>query len=147
MDNNWHNKVLLLHKKEIESSAMFLAGFLLILLLWQYLTGHHFVWKNISIISEPSIFNLLFYKALAFVTVGAFLYYVVKLWKILKIICIDLFGSPKLYYEVKRIVWPIVLLITLYITPKLFDLLNDILSFLYNILGLPYIFFLPSEYL
>lgn len=143
MDNNWHNKVLLSHKKEIESSAIFFAGFLLVLLLWQYLTGQHFVWQNISIISEPSVFDLLFYKAFAFVTVGAFLYYIVKLWKILKFICIDLLGSPGLYYEVKRIVWAIILLITFYTTPKLFDLLNAMLSFLYNILNLTLYLFPP----
>jgi hypothetical protein len=136
MDNNWRKKVLSEYKKEIELSGRFFAIFSLIILLGHFLAGYNFEWQKIDFISAPNIWDLYFYETLSYCTVGAFLFYIVRYWKILKFICVDLFDSWKLYNEAKRISKAFIILFTMYVTPKLFDFLNSLFSFIYNILSL-----------
>jgi hypothetical protein len=131
---NWHTKVLKEHKKEITYSAAFSFVVALGYLIWSHFQGFVFVWQSISPIEQPSILARYFYSAFTFVTIGAFLYYVVKLWKGLHFIFVKVLGSWEIYNLVKYFVWLGLMAITyFYIVPTVVGIMNAALSFFYNI--------------
>jgi hypothetical protein len=134
---SWYKKVLQEFRTEIWYSALLSFVVSLAYLLWSHWHGTLFEWKPISLIEQPSLLYREFYSAFVFVTVGAFLYYVVKLWKFLYFIFVKTLHSRELYEFVKWIVWMSLILITyFYIVPVVVDILNAVISFFYNIFNL-----------
>ncbi|KND50555.1 MAG: hypothetical protein AB198_01775 [Parcubacteria bacterium C7867-003] len=135
---SWYKNVLTKYSNEIKQSAVFSFVLSLIYLLYKYYLGNNiFVWQEVNPIEQPDIFVYYFYSAFTFITIGAFLYHVVKLWKIIYYICVRMFGSIELYKFVKWLVWIGLLGITyFYIVPITINFLNGILSFFYNIYNL-----------
>lgn len=132
---SWYKKTLIKYTKEIISSAVFLVSLSLIILLWHFDKGDNFVWRNIEPISAPSLFARIFYSALVFVTVG-FLLYLVRFYRLLHTFFVKFIGDRKLYKEVKKIIWGVLILIMyFYIVPKIVNVLNLCCSFIYNIYG------------
>ncbi len=133
----WYKKVLKENQSGIYFSAALSFVVSLTYLLWSYWHGTYFEWKSISPIEQPNLLYREFYTAIVFVAVGAFLYYVVKLWKFLYFIFAKMLHSRELYEFVKWIVWTSLILITyFYIVPVIVDILNAIISFFYNIFNL-----------
>ncbi len=133
----WHKKVLKENRNEIGYSAAFSFIIALGYLLWVYFHGSVFEWRSISPLEQPSLIEREFYSAFVFVTVGAFLYYVVKLWKFLYFVFVKTLHDRKLYEAVKYVVWTGLILLTyFYIVPIVVDILNAIISFFYNIFNL-----------
>ena len=131
---SWYRDALEKNKKEIVKSAVFSMLSTFIFSIWYFLSKKSFEWHSISPISQPSLLAREFYSALVFVTIGAFLYYVVKLWKILYFVIVEIMGSRELYKFVKSLIW-IFLILTMYfyIVPKVVDFLNVTISVVYNI--------------
>lgn len=130
----WYRDVLIKNKDEIKQSAIASFVLSLLYLLYGYSSGHVFVWQEIKPIEQPTIFVRYFYSAFTFVTLGAFLYYVVKLWKGIHFICVKVLGSWDLYRLVKSLVWLGLMAVTyFYIVPTVVEILNAVISFFYNI--------------
>lgn len=129
----WYRKTITDNKKEIISSAIISIIIAFAFSLWYFVTGKGFEWKTINPISQPSLLNRYFYSAFVFVTIGAFLYYVVKLWKILYFIFVKTLGAWGLYKLIKWALWTSLILIAyFYIVPVVVDILNVVISFFYN---------------
>ncbi len=128
----WYQKTLKKYGKEILSGAFFSLICALALLLWTYGLGKTFTWTNISPIDQPSIFVRIFYSALTFVTLGAFLYKI-KFYRGLY----RLLGDWKSFKEAKAIIW-VLLMATMFfvIVPLVVDIINGVLSVGYNLLAL-----------
>lgn len=130
----WYRDVLTKNKEEIKQSAIASLILSLVYLLYTYSSGHTFAWQEINPIEQPTIFVRYFYSAFTFVTLGAFLYYVVKLWKGIYFICVKVLGSWDLYRLVKSLVWLGLMAVTyFYIVPTVVEILNAVISFFYNI--------------
>ena len=112
MHMTWYKKVLAENKKEIITSAIISIVITLAFSVWYFITGKDFEWRTISPISQPSLLHRYFYSAFVFVTIGAFLYYVVKLWKILHFIFVKTLGAWGLYKLVKWLLWTSLILLT-----------------------------------
>jgi hypothetical protein len=133
----WYKKVLKENQKEIYYSAAFSFVMSLGFLIWSHIHGSVFVWQSISPIEQPTIFERYFYSAFTFVTIGAFLYYVIKLWKGLHFIFVKVLGSWEIYNLVKSLVWLGLMAVTyFYIVPAVVGIMNAVLSFFYNIFNL-----------
>ena len=134
---NWHKRVLKEYRKDITYSAVFSFVVSLGYLIWSHSQGSVFMWQSISPIEQPSILARYFYSAFTFVTIGAFLYYVVKLWKGLHFVFVKVLGSWEIYNLVKYFVWLGLMAITyFYIVPTIVGIMNAVLSFFYNIFNL-----------
>jgi len=132
----WHKEAIIKNIKETLSSAFFYLVFLLIVLIWSLFIGKSFQWQSISPIEEPSLWHRAFYSALVFVTFGAFLYWI-KFYRLLHSIFVKLLGDWKLYNGIKRAIWALLILaMYFYVVPLIVDILNAIISCLYNLLGL-----------
>jgi hypothetical protein len=130
----WYKKVLAENKKEIIASAVISIVITLAFSVWYFINGKGFEWRVISPISQPSLLQRYFYSAFVFITIGAFLYYVVKLWKILYFIFVKTLGAWGLYNLVKSLLWTSLILLTyFYIMPAVVNVLNTVISFFYNI--------------
>jgi len=130
----WYKKVLVENKKKIITSAIISIVITLAFSVWYFITGKGFEWRTISPISQPSLLHRYFYSAFVFVTIGAFLYYVVKLWKFLYFIFVTILRSWELYRLVKWVLWTSLILATyFYIFPAIVNILNAVISFFYNI--------------
>jgi hypothetical protein len=130
----WYKKVLIENKNEIISSATSSIIVTFAFSLWYFITGKAFEWKEISPISQPSLLYRELYSALVFVTVGAFLYYVVRLWQILYFIFVTILESRELYRLIKAIIWiSLILSMYFYVVPVVVNLLNRVISFFYNL--------------
>jgi hypothetical protein len=133
MRKPWYEKTVEKYGKKALWSAVVSIAVTALFSFWYFASGRSFAWHSISPIPQPGFLDSELYGAIAFLTIGAFLYYVVKLWLILKIICKDILGSWDLYNGVKAIVWFILLLVTqFYIVPTIIDWANAIVSFFYN---------------
>ncbi len=128
----WYKQTLKKYGKEIISGAFFSVLFSLALLIWIFAFNKTFTWTNIEPIEQPSIFVRIFYSALTFITLGAFLY-MIGFYKILY----QFIGDWGLFKEAKRIIWLLLMGFMFFIVvPVVVDLLNGIISILYNLLGL-----------
>ena len=131
---DWHKKAISEHKKEIISSALFAVILALAILLWHFALGQSFQWKEIDPISQPSLLFRSFYSALAFLTLGAFLYWI-RFYKLLHFIFVEVLGDWQSYKAIKGIIWVGLILAIYYIVQKVIALLNTTISFFYNILS------------
>lgn len=94
--------------------------------------GKTFAWTDISPIDPPSIFVRIFYSALTFVTLGAFLYKIKFYQGLYRVL-----GDWRSFKEAKAIIW-VLLMGTMFfvIVPLVVDILNGILSIGYNLIAL-----------
>lgn len=128
----WYKQTLKKYGKEILLGAMFSVLCSLAFLIWIFVFDRTFTWINIEPIEQPSIFVRILYSALTFVTLGAFLY-MIGFYKILY----QFIGDWGLFKEAKRIIWLLLMGFMFFIVvPVVVDLLNGIISILYNLLGL-----------
>ena len=135
----WYERTLRKYKKELISGAIFSVVLSLALLLWVYLSGYSFEWREISPIDPPSLFSRIVYSALTYVTLGAILYNLL-FYKFLYHIA----GDYRSFVELKRIVWVgLMALMFFVIVPKTVDMLNAIISFGFNIFNLLLYLFPP----
>ena len=100
---SWYKKVLTKNKEDIITKTIFVIVFALITLLWHFVFGKSFEWREISPISEPSILIRYFYSALVFVTFGAFLHWI-NFYKFLHFLIVKTLGNWKLYKDIKKFV-------------------------------------------
>ncbi len=128
----WYQKTLKKYGKEILSGAIFSIICTLAFLLWIYGVGKTFTWTDISPIDPPSIFVRIFYSALTFVTLGAFLYKI-GFYKALY----QMLDDWRSFKEAKAIIW-VLLMGTMFfvIVPLVVNILNGILSIGYNLFAL-----------
>ncbi|MBX9906356.1 hypothetical protein K2X96_00485 [Patescibacteria group bacterium] len=128
----WYKKTLKKYGKEILTGAVFSIICTLAFLLWIYGMGKTFTWTDISPIDPPSIFVRIFYSALTFVTLGAFLYKIKFYQGLYRIL-----GDWQSFKEAKAIIW-VLLMGTIFfvIVPLVVDILNGILSIGYNLVAL-----------
>jgi len=139
----WYKHTLTKYRKEILSSAIISVLFSLALLLWHFGLGKSFIWSKIEPISAPELFERYFYSAFVFVTIGAFLFWI-RFYQLLHGIVVGKFGDWRLYKDIKGFIWGGLMLISYFwLVPRIVDLLNSIISFFYNILGLV-LYTLPS---
>ena len=129
---SWYKHTLKKYGKEILSGAIFTVVCTLACLLWIFVMGKTFTWTDISPIEQPSIFIRIFYSALTFITLGAFLYKV-GFYKALY----QILGDWRSFKEAKSIIW-VLLMGTMFfvIVPLVVDLLNSIISIGYNVFAL-----------
>lgn len=128
----WYQKTLKKYGKEILTGAAFSIVCALAFLLWIYGIGKTFTWTDISPIDPPSIFVRIFYSALTFVTLGAFLYKIKFYQGLYRVL-----GDWRSFKEAKAIIW-VLLMGTMFfvIVPLVVDILNGILSIGYNLIAL-----------
>jgi len=139
----WYQKVLKEGRKEVISSAAFVVLFALATLLWRFVLDKDFQWETISPLDEPSIFNRVLYSALVFVTFGAFLYWV-RFYQFLYHLAVRGLRDRQLYRGIKGLLWgSLILIMYFWVVPKVVELLNAIISFVYNILNLILYLFPP----
>lgn len=128
----WYKKTLNKYGKEILTGAVFSIVCTLAFLLWIYGMGKTFTWTDISPIDPPSIFVRIFYSALTFVTLGAFLYKIKFYQGLYRIL-----GNWRSFKEAKAVIL-VLLMGTMFfvIVPLVVDILNGILSIGYNLVAL-----------
>jgi len=128
----WYEQTIKKYKKEILIGAFFSIICSLLFLVWIFVMGKTFVWTDISPIEQPSIFIRILYSALTFVTLGRILY-VLGFYKALY----QFLGDWRSYKEAKSIIWILLMALMFFvIVPKVVDLLNGVISIVYNILAL-----------
>lgn len=131
----WYKKVLIEQKSDLIRSIIVSLIVTIIFSIWNINSKDPFIWQKIEPISQPSILARALYSAFVFVTLGSFLYYVIKLWKIVYFVCVKIIGSLVLYKHIKSLIWASLILITyFYIFPTIVNILNTIISTFYNIL-------------
>lgn len=130
--DTWHQKILDKHSKEILKSALFIMLVVLVTTLWGFVPGKTFEWQSIEPIGEPSIFVRLFYSALVFTTFGAFLYQV-GFYKFLYSLYRGTKNGWREYQKMKAGIWGLLTLLMFFvIVPFVVDVLNNFISFLFN---------------
>lgn len=135
----WYQKALEKYGKDLLSGVIFSLICALAFLLWIYWVDKTFTWTDIRLIEQPSIFVRIFYSALTFVTLGAFLYKI-KFYKALY----QILGDWQLFKEAKAIIWVLLMGAMFFvIVPLVVDLLNGILSIGYNLFALTLYAFPP----
>jgi hypothetical protein len=133
---NWVRDVLIKYKKEIIQSTITSFVIALVFLLYTYFIGNIFTWHKITPIEQPSILDRYFYSAFTFSTIGAFLFFVVKLWKGLYFIFVKVLGMKDLYILIKALLWfGLVLVSYFYLVPFTINVLNNVISFFFNIIN------------
>lgn len=133
---SWYKKALTNKRREVVSSVVFVVLFGLVITIWHYATGQSFEWHTISPIEEPGLLPRLFYSALVYVTLGAFLYEF-GFYKALYALYRGTRGGYRAYKEMKALIW-LGLILGMYfiIVPFVIRLLNAVISFFYNLFAL-----------
>lgn len=143
MRTKWHKRVLEENKKEIIKSTAISLTVTFGFTIWHFLTGKAFQWVEISPIDVPSIPSRLFYSVLVFLTIGAFLYFI-RFYQLLHFLIVRQMNDKKAYREAKGVIWiSLMALMYFWIVPKFVDLLNKIISFLYNIIVFSIFYIFP----
>lgn len=140
---NWYKKVIKVVAKDQAIIAVYTITVLSATLAWRYGLHHTFEWLNINPISAPELFERVIYSALVFVTLGALLYRV-GFYKLLYEIIVNELGDRWVYRKVKAIIWGILMLIMYFwIVPAVVDILNFVISLLFNLLNFTIYLFPP----
>jgi hypothetical protein len=139
----WYRKILLERKEEILTAVSLAILLAFAIAGWYFLTGRTFEWYSISPVEAPSLLPRLFYSALVYVSLGAILYSL-GFYKFLYSLYRGTRGGYRAYKEMKGLIW-LLLILGMYfiIVPLVVDILNNVISFLYNLLVL-LIYLLPS---
>lgn len=129
----WYKKILKDYSRETIISLGVALTVLLVMAIIQMVHGEAFKWKNITPLDTPDIWVRFLYSALTFATIGALLYYV-RFYQLLSI----LFGSNRRgYRDTKKLIWTgLILLMFFVVVPAGVNVVNAIISFLYNTLVL-----------
>jgi hypothetical protein len=136
MKRTWYKNALERHGKTVLYSTLGSLFFSLSLLLWDFAFGRRFEWRDIESIPEPDVFVRVLYSALVFATLGAFLYWM-RFYQFLYHVFVNILGDRGFYRELKRVIWGLLMLLMYFcIIPFVVHLLNVIISFFYNLLGL-----------
>ncbi len=134
----WYRNVLKTKWKEVTFSAAFAVVFALAVLLWHFFTEKGFEWQSINPVEAPGLLPRLFYSALVYVTLGAFLF-ATGFYKFLYSLYRGTRGGWRKYNEMKDLIWwGLILGMYFVIIPFIVDVLNTIISFFYNIFNLWY---------
>jgi len=128
---NWHKKILAKHKAKIISLAAGIVALISAFSLWRFALGKTFEWINIAPLHTP--FSYAFYSTLVFVGPGAYLYYFTDFYKDLWYFFRHTLSSPGLHKNVKWAIWVSMVAAMFFVVKAVFDLINTIVSFLYNI--------------
>jgi hypothetical protein len=129
----WYKRILTEKKKGIISSAIFAVMLAVAVSLWHYFSGASFEWHSISPVEAPSLLPRLFYSALVFVTLGAFLY-AVGFYKFLYSFFRGVTGGYRDYKTMKAYIWGLLILAMYFvIIPVVVNVLNAVISFFYNV--------------
>jgi len=127
----WARRLFEKKWREIISGAIFVATSALAFLVWHSIFGGTFVWTDISPISTP--IEYAFYSALVFIGPGYYLRFKTKfylnLWKAFRY-------DRRTHKDVKRIIWLSMVLAVLAVVIVVVWLLNQTISFFYNIIRL-----------
>ena len=137
----WHEKTLKKYKTEIITSSVAFTVFIASITLWSYFSRESFVWTKIEPVSYPSILNWRFYSALAFVTIGSFLFsqgFWLFIYKISY--------NRSSFRRNKKDVWKLIILSTFGLVVLAVWLLNTVISIIFNIAMLV-VFLLPSVFI
>jgi len=135
MSKNWSQTVLAKYEKDIMRSALFSLVFVLTATLWRFGLGREFHWESIEPIEAPSLFIRSFYSALVFLTSGALLY-AIGFYLHLHTFCVKILGDWNLYRGIKAAVWLLLILLTCWGVGKATMILNNVVSFFYNLFNL-----------
>jgi len=134
---------MLKYKKVFKENKKIICSLLVSLIItiafsfWYIVRGEPFEWISITPISQPDLLSRVVLSSLTFITVGAFLYHIARLWQFLKFICKDIFNSWPLYNFVKSVVWIALVFFTgFYLVPIIVNWINFIISFFYNFFSL-----------
>src|SRR3989339_1858995 len=100
----WHEMTIKKYFEENAGEVIFFVLFSLLILVWCFMQGWSFGWKEIEPISQPPIFHRLLYSALVYITLGAFLYWI-KFYKVLHWLFVGCMGDWGVYNGIKRLVW------------------------------------------
>lgn len=131
---DWYKKVLKDKKDEIIVSVILAFVVLILTAIWYWWIGKGFEWQKIELISQPSLLFRLFYSALVYGTLGAFLYKI-KFYKVLYWLLVVYLQDMKFYKETKNYIWgSLILVMYFFIVPVAVNILNAILSIIYNLL-------------
>jgi hypothetical protein len=132
----WYEKVLKKNKKEIIAATTFSLVFALMCLLRHFFTGQSFHWETISPVEAPGLMPRLFYSALVYITLGAFLLYA-GFYKFLYSLFRGTRGGYGAYKDTKGLIWRVLILVMYFIIiPAVVKILNSVISFAYNVLNL-----------
>lgn len=129
----WYKKILKEKQREIILSTII---FTFTLTLWHFFTGKSFQWQSINPVETPDLLPRLFYSALVYVTLGAFLYSI-GFYKFLYSLYRGTQGGWRAYNRMKGRIW-LLLILGMYfvIVPVVVDILNATISFFYNVFNL-----------
>lgn len=128
----WQKRILKEKKKELVASVAFAFVLALVTLLWHYYTHKSFEWQSIDPLEQPALIPRLFYSGIAYVTIGAFLYFV-GFYKFLYSLFRGMEGGWDDYNQAKGIIWLIIILVVYFIVKLLIDAVNMVASFFFNI--------------
>lgn len=143
LKSTWYTNALAKYRKETVKSAIVFITFIVSLTIVNLITGKEFVWQEIEPISEPSILHRLFYSALVYVTIGSVLYNS-GFYKSLYSLYRSTKKGWKEYNKMKSAIWGLLLLLMFFvIVPFVVGLLNNTLSFLFNMFKL-FLYIFPS---
>lgn len=132
----WHKDKIEKYIKENYSSVMTFFIFMFVCTLWHYFSGQKFVWRDVNLIDTPSIWYRALYSALAFLTLGRWLYKI-KFYQFLYFLDVVLLHDKRGYRKDKKSIWAIMTIaMYLYIVPKIVDILNFAISLVINTIAL-----------
>lgn len=128
----WQKAIPLAFVRENIQKVYFTLLFFLVSILWYFFLEKPFEWQEIEVINPPEWQRIL-YSALTFVSLGAVLYWI-KFYKLLHFLFIETLKDFKAYKEIKGIIWGGLLLLMYFkIVPWCVGVINEVISFLYNI--------------
>lgn len=133
---NWIRKTLKKHLKSSLVLVLLPVSFTIILIIANQFFWWNFDWKDVDYVEQPAPLVRLFYSALVYISLGAFLYYI-QFYRLLYFI----FWYTKTYKDIKGAIWwSLILLMYFIIVPWIVHALNWIISLFFN----TYNFFLQS---
>lgn len=125
---DWRDKTLIKYIREISVMSLFPIVFTIMLIIANRSFWWHFDWKDIDYVEQPAPLIRLFYSALVYITLGAFLYYI-QFYRILYYI----FWYTRIYKNIKGAIWWLLMLLMYFIiVPWIVYALNWIISLFFN---------------
>jgi len=138
IDQPWQKKTIVTYLRAHEVKAVTTS---LALLFCAFLSAQVFIfnrtftWVEIAPLSDLP-WNRELFSALTYVSLGAILYYLF-FYKFLSFLFYRLLGDYRAYVQAKRVVWLVLMVFNyFYVAPFVINILNRILSFVYNLVVL-----------
>jgi hypothetical protein len=118
--------------EEYKKSTFLVLVFILILLIYRWISNNPYSWQEYNLISEPSL-SIRLLSWLAFIWPWKVLYDL-QFYRILYFIFVTILNNRWLYRDLKKIIWYwLMFAIWFIIIPWFIDILNQVVSFLINI--------------